>query len=133
MKKVIVDTSIWIDFFRGSLLEREKDFFIGLLENEKVAITEIIHHELLIGSKSQTEFVKLNALLEPYEVLSLCSYSQKEFNIFGYSVLKKGLVGKFTDLSIAFLSDKTQNPVWSKDKYFYKLNEKKIIAVISIH
>ncbi len=127
--KVIIDTSVWIDFFHGTLSPQEKDTFVALLEAEEVVITDIIKHELLIGTNSSSEYTSLNNDLSAIEEITIQPSIKEEFNYFGFELRKKGLLGKYTDSTIAFLSKKHKFPVWSFDKYFEKVEQKGIISI----
>jgi hypothetical protein len=43
-----------------------------------------------------------------------------------------GLLGKYTDLTIAFHAKQMNYPIFAKDKYFNGLAKKKIIKLFSI-
>lgn len=130
--KVIVDTSVWIDFFNGKLLGKEKETLILLLEAEEAVITDIIKHELLIGANSASEYSELNDSLSALEEYSIDSDLRVEFNRFGFELRKRGFLGKYTDSSIAFLARTNQFPVYSFDKYFSKLAQKGMISILPV-
>jgi predicted nucleic acid-binding protein len=130
--QVIVDTSVWIDFFRGSLNAKHKDAFVLLLEAEEVIITDVIKHELLVGAKVQKEFFFLQDCLSALEEFSIEAASKSDFNQFGFDLKTRGLLGKYTDLSIAFLAKIHEVPVYSFDKYFDKLAKANVISLLKI-
>lgn len=127
--QVIVDTSVWIEFFRGKLEARAKEAFILLMEAEEVVITDVIKHEILVGAKSLKDFHFLEDSLSVLSEIAIESKEKAVFNRFGIDLKLKGLVGKYTDLSIAFLANQHAIPVFSFDKYFAMLAEKKIIQI----
>jgi len=129
--KFIVDTSVWIDFFRGTLSQILSSNLVIGLENRQIVLTDIIFHELLMGTTSRKEFLTLKELLSPLKQLRIQEIQLNAFNDFAWRAHRKGVPGKYTDLTIAFLSHTHQFPILSFDKYFNKLAAKKIIRVIS--
>ena len=62
---IVVDTSIWIDFFRGKKSPLHK-----LIENEEdIALTEIIITEILQGIKNDKDYKKLKPFLLDFPIL----------------------------------------------------------------
>ena len=58
---------------------------------------------------------------------SIPSASVDDFIVFGAQLRKRGLLGTYTDTSIAYLAQKQGLPVMSFDKYFTKLAAAEII------
>ena len=59
---ILVDSSVWIDYFRGAGTP-EADRLDGLLGNEPLATGDLILTELLQGFVSDTDFNQAHALL----------------------------------------------------------------------
>ncbi len=130
MVKFIVDTSVWIDFFRGKLSCETLEFLtIGIQDNLAI-ITDIIRHEILLGAKNKRHYRELSENISSLECFRIQDADCDEFDKFAWGLSQKGLLGKYTDASIAFLASKNHFPVLSFDKYFKKLSEKKIIRTI---
>ena len=128
--ETIVDTSVWIDYFSGKISSAHAKMLQLLLEQNQVVITDIIKHELLIGTNSQKEYDLLAHNLSGLKELWIEREFLKEFNQFGFDLRKAGLLGKYTDASIAFLASKHRMPVFSFDRYFHKLSQKKLISLM---
>lgn len=131
MLKYIVDSSIWIDFFSDHLPITSICNLNNALEVRQVVITDIILHELLVGTKSHKEYKALEILLSPIDKLRIPEEQLQTFNEFGWDLARKGLLGKYTDLTIAFLSQANDYPVISLDHYFATLAQHKIIKTIN--
>lgn len=58
---IVVDTSIWIDFFRGN----KSHYILHKLieEEEDIALTEIIFTEILQGIRKDSDYKKVKAFL----------------------------------------------------------------------
>ena len=59
MNNYLVDTSIWIDFFRGNS-KIIKNRILNLLDENRIYYNGIILSELLIGTNSKKEFNFIN-------------------------------------------------------------------------
>jgi predicted nucleic acid-binding protein len=67
---IIVDSSVWIDYFRGAST-RESDKLDSLLGAEQVAIGDLILAEVLQGFSIERDFNQARSLLTSLEVISL--------------------------------------------------------------
>ena len=130
MDKFIVDSTIWIDCFKGHLSDSMADRLAAGLENDQAVVTDIIVHEILVGAKNKKDYQELKNLFSALPQLRIES-PLEDFNLFGWNLAKKGLTGKYTDLSIAYLSRLHNYPVLSLDGYFHRLAERDVIKVIS--
>lgn len=59
---ILVDSSVWIDYFNGTINE-ETDFLDSILGTEPLGIGDLILTEVLQGFRSDTEYKKVKALL----------------------------------------------------------------------
>ena len=67
---ILVDSSVWIDFFRG-VSTREAAHLDGLLGVEPVAIGDLMLAEVLQGFAGEREFRRALALFEPVPVVGI--------------------------------------------------------------
>jgi predicted nucleic acid-binding protein len=95
-----------------------------------VVITDIIRHEILVGTNNRREFQNMEESLSPLECLRIRDEDIPSFDQFSWSLHRKGLKGKYTDLSIAFLSAHHQIPLLSFDGYFKLLSRRGVIKTI---
>lgn len=130
MLRFVVDTSVWIDFFRGAL---EPSAFKLLSEGIRLqiaGITDVIHHEILVGARNQKEFVELRKHLSLLECLRISNEELPSFDEFAWNLKQKGFKGKYTDSSIAFLCHQHAVPLFTFDGYFRSLAAKGIVTLI---
>lgn len=71
---IIVDSGVWIDYFRGTST-RESDKLDSLLGTEQVAIGDLILTEVLQGFSAERDFNQARNLLTSLEVVSLVGES----------------------------------------------------------
>jgi predicted nucleic acid-binding protein len=124
---VLVDTSVWIDFFRGTTQELIRLGLSTLIDSNQVVLSDIILHEVLIGAKTEEEYQELEAMMNILTCYRIQEEELADFNRFSFFVKKKGLAGSYTDLSIAFLCHHHNLWLYSLDKYFKKLENLKLI------
>jgi predicted nucleic acid-binding protein len=68
---IVVDTSVWIDFFRG-VTNPAVERFISLVEDDDgVALTDVILTEILQGLRSSADVRRVERRLAPFDVLRL--------------------------------------------------------------
>ena len=68
---IFVDSSVWIDYFRG-LGTPEAEKLDGLLGNEPLATGDLVLTEVLQGFVSDRDFNQAHALLSSLTVIELC-------------------------------------------------------------
>ncbi len=59
----LVDTSVWLDYFRNRSTRAVKQFEEILVENRPFGITSVIYQEILQGAESTQDFSKLQDYL----------------------------------------------------------------------
>ena len=68
---ILVDTSVWIEFFRGTASPARKILHRLLEEEEDLCLTEIILTEILQGVKKNEDFQRLTDYLLEFPIYSL--------------------------------------------------------------
>ena len=131
MIKLIVDTSVWIDFFKDHLSSSLRSYFLSSLDNQLLVITDIVEHEILMGALTKRQYQELKELLSPLEKLRISNEELPQFTQFAWDLYRKRLKGSYTDLTIAYLSQAYHFPILSFDRYFYRLAEQGMIKVIT--
>ena len=117
--EVLVDTSIWIDYFRGGNNSKDIDFLI----DENIIVTnEIILAELIPYLKIKKQLKVINLL---HEVNRLpLNIHWEEIIEFQVKCLKGGANGVgIPDLIIAQNAKQNSCEIYSMDKHFRLLNQ----------
>lgn len=85
---IIVDTSVWIDFFNGKVTEQSDklDFF---LSSSVVGVGDLILAEVLQGFRDDNEYLIARNLMIELELKSLCSVELAVKTAENYRVLRK--------------------------------------------
>ncbi len=118
MSRVLVDTSVWIDFFKdpdspyGAVLDQ-------LLQQRLVCITHVIRAEIIPSAPTRKQFQDLMdyfgalpTLREPETLWDEMIYAQ-------YDLKRKGIHGvSIPDLIIAVTARAHNREIYSKDSHF---------------
>ncbi|MQY69565.1 MAG: PIN domain-containing protein [Firmicutes bacterium] len=125
-KRILVDTSIWVEYFNrpeSEYAQRLAEF----LEMEAVCVIGIILAELLQGAKTDAEFELLRKNLK---VLPLLKESEKTWEKVGklsFELQRKGTVIPLTDCLIAVLAQENNCQVFTLDNHFTYVPQLEII------
>jgi predicted nucleic acid-binding protein len=65
---IIVDTSVWIDFFKGKGTLQQKTMLQLIEEEEDLALTEIIFTEILQGIKKDKDYMEIKSFLMDFPI-----------------------------------------------------------------
>lgn len=123
---VLVDTSIWVDYFRGGDNSKDLEF---LIDENLIVINEIILAELIpyLKIKKQTKVVKL---LNEVNQIPL-DIHWEEIIEFQVKCLKEGANGVgIPDLIIAQNAKQNNCKIYSLDKHFRLLNK---VLKVNLH
>ena len=132
MASCIVDTSIWIDFFRGTLPHAVHAMLTHHIEWRLAAITNVIRNEILVGAKDKQAFLTLRRLLAVLPLLYIAPDRGDAFDEFAWMLMRSGHRGKYTDVAIAFLCHEHQLPLLTSDRYFYHLAKKGVVKLVDL-
>ncbi len=123
MDALLVDTSVWIDFFRGRKTS-ETQMLYELVENdEPVLLCPIIIQEILQGIKNDNDFIRIKESLLSFSILSMDPVESAVGAAELYRVLrKKGTtIRKSNDCLIAFYAIYYNVKLLHKDIDFEKI------------
>jgi len=122
---VLVDTSVWIDYFNKTD-SMPGEYVEQLLKNGKVVSSGIVLVELLQGAKIKKEF---DAILESMVALPFLETTLNtwiEAGRISFSLRRKGITIPTTDLIIASLALENNCLIYTSDPHFNKIPEIKL-------
>ncbi|MCP9754068.1 PIN domain-containing protein [Lacihabitans sp. CCS-44] len=74
MKKLLFDTSIWVDFIRGISTPKSELLHSYLVVDRDVFINPTVYQEVLQGCKQKSQFDRVNELLNALNLLEINNY-----------------------------------------------------------
>ena len=114
---VLVDTTVWIHFLRGTdVIYRER--LVPLIVSDRVATTPVIVMEILRGAKSQKEYEKLAKDLAAVRSFDLSAAVWERANRLGYALRQKGINVPLADTLIAAVAQEHNALLLHDDKHY---------------
>lgn len=117
---MIVDTSVWIDYFNGhpswQALRLEK----AIAENEDIIVPGIVLTEILLGLSTDKEAIKISNLLNAFSIakeLSIADYKEAA-NIYRLCRKKGKTIRSTIDCLIATICLRDGDALLCKDRDF---------------
>ena len=117
---ILVDTSVWIDFFRGKESLEVERLISYIEDNERIFTGDLILAELLQGVRSEREFSLLESTFRPFLVVDMVGEANARTSAGYYRQLRsKGItVRKTIDCLIATWCIDNQIPLLHADSDF---------------
>ena len=124
-QRIIVDTSIWIEYFKNN--KKYVPFIEDSLNLENILISGPIISELLHGVKSEKEYELLS------ESISAVPFAECVFDDWIktgetlYNLKKKGITVPLTDILISVIAIRHDASILTLDKHFKSIDMIKLI------
>jgi predicted nucleic acid-binding protein len=130
---IIVDTSVWIDYFNGNI-NKETDFLDTALDKEEVAIGDLIFLEILQGFRADKDYKQAKNMLLTLEQYEMFGHLMVDNCASNYrSLRKKGItIRKTADVIIATFCIEKQIPLLFSDRDFLPFVEHLKLQVASL-
>lgn len=129
--RIMVDTSIWVDFFRGKLI-RETQLLDNLIIENCVLLCPIIIQEILQGIVTDKDYNKVKNLITCFEIISfdpvIAAIGAAEIY---RQIRKKGkTIRKSNDCLIAWYCIHFDFPILHKDRDFDIIEQHTSLVVV---
>ena len=118
MKRVLIDTSVWVSYFRKTGGEEVKAAVQEALLENRVATCWTVQAELLVGARGWGEFERLNALFSSLLHIPMGESLWEESSRLGFELRRKGLTVPLPDLLIAQASMVGESELWHADTHY---------------
>lgn len=117
--KVLVDTSVWIDYFRGG---RNSGYLDFLIDENLLVTNDLILTELIPFLRIQNQKKIINLLYNINQLVLSVNWNQ--IIDYQYKCLKNGLNGVgIPDLVIAQNAKQNSCEIYSLDNHFYLMKD----------
>jgi predicted nucleic acid-binding protein len=130
LASVLVDTSVWIEFFR----KREPYFSTvsRLIDNEQVYCVGIILAELMQGAKSEKELDILAGFPEVFNFIPETHLLWVEAGQLAFKLRRKGLTIGLSDCYIAVASASAHVQIATLDSHFQQIAKQSKIHLYNL-
>ena len=131
MNGLLVDTSVWVDLFRGKITPSVNQFELALKNRVDIYICGLIKTEILQGINTDSEYVKIKRILDVYGDIPIIDSSY----ILAADIYRKGrakgiTVRKTIDCIIAALAIENKLELLHNDKDFIGIEA---ITTLKVH
>ena len=125
--RVLIDTSIWIEFFNRDS-SQPGDLLQQLLLEGRAATTGIILTELLQGAKLEKEFEAILSIVSAVPVLEATLETWVQAGRISFGLRRKGITIPTTESVIATIAIQNECQVFSLDPHFNKIPNLKLFG-----
>ena len=125
MSDLLIDTSIWIDFFRGTpdVVHRVD----AALEHDRVAVCGPIVAEVLSGTRTRVEFARVRAAFEGLALLPDPLDAWPRVGEARFALARRGTQAALIDILIALTAAEADHTLLTRDSDF-----RRIAAVVPV-
>ncbi len=122
MKYILVDTCIWVDFFKDSDTVLS-DRLENLISEDRVILSDVVRSELLIGARDKKEMEELSTVLDGLKIAEIDSKTFIKAGELGFLMRRAGYTLPLTDLIITAQVIYNESLIWTYNKHFSTLEK----------
>jgi predicted nucleic acid-binding protein len=115
MARVLVDSSVWIDFLRSGR-SQESQLLEKLLQEDHVCLFDIIRAELLSGARNEPEYRMLEERLASLPLLEIPHGFWNQVALSRFRLARQGLQCSIPDIAIAVMARSQGCPLLTLDR-----------------
>ena len=121
-RRILIDTSVWIEYFRNKSdgLSKEVD---AILSYDEVVVPKVVIAELVQGARSEKEISVVEGFVGAFNVVDHKEGTWERAGKISYSIRKKGRQANLTDCYIAVIARDNQSHVLTLDQHFKDIKD----------
>lgn len=115
--RVLIDTSVWIEYFRGkggSIAERVDE----VLSDADVFVPTAVIAELIQGARTEKEISVIEDFIGAFNIIDQTGGTWLKAGRLSFNMKRKGLTAHLVDCYIAVLAEENDCKVFSLDEHF---------------
>jgi predicted nucleic acid-binding protein len=121
-ERVLVDTSVWIEYFRNPESEAGATLD-GLLEDCEICVPKIVLAELMQGAKSAKELAVIGDFFEAFQVIDQSSETWMNAGRLSYDLKKKGKTIHLLDCYLAVIAKEHSCAIFTLNRHFEEIKD----------
>lgn len=121
-EKILVDTSVWIDYFQNKN-STVSDRMDRILSEEKVCVPKIVMAELIQGAKSSKEIAVIEDFLEAFHIVDQKESTWIKAGRLSYDLKKRGRTVHLLDCYIAVIAQESGCKIFTLNRHFEDIRE----------
>ena len=130
-KKILIDTSVWIDYFR----DRSHTFsekVDNLLSQNDIFVPKIVVAELIQGSKSEREVSAVREFLDAFHIIDQSEQTWVKAGDLSYRLKKRGKRINLADCYIAVMAEEHGCQIFTLDEHFKDIRSAIDVGLIEV-
>ncbi len=122
VEKILIDTSVWIDYLKNksSALSEKVD---KILSENEVYVPKIVMAELIQGAKSEREISVIKDFIDAFHVIDQKEDSWIKAGRLSYNLKKKGKAINLTDCYISVIAQEHDCKIFTLDEHFKEIQK----------
>jgi predicted nucleic acid-binding protein len=130
--KVIIDTSVWIEYLQNRDAGKLSENVDELLAFCDVYVPKIVIAELIQGAHSEKELSAIRDFMEAFHVISESEDTWYKAGKLSFNLKKKGKTINLADCYIAVIAQEYQCAVMTMDKHFKDIHKESGLKLIGM-
>jgi hypothetical protein len=116
-EKILIDTSVWIDYFKGRSDNIARHVDTILTENN-IYVPKVVIAELIQGCKSEKEVSIIEEFLDAFFIIDNSENTWIKAGKLSFLMKKRGKTVNLTDCFIAVIANENDCKILTLDKHF---------------
>ena len=120
--KVLIDTSVWIKYFKdknNQLAEKVDE----VLTFSDVYVPKVVIAELIQGAKSEKEISVIEEFIDAFNIIDQADKTWVNTGRLSFSMKRKGITVNLVDCYIALLANENNCKLFSLDEHFKNIKK----------
>ena len=116
-EKVLIDTSVWIDYFKSTnnnIAEQVDE----ILNNAEVYVPKSVIAELIQGAKSEKEISVIEEFVNAFHLIDQSDDTWSKAGKLSYTMKRKGITANLMDCYLAVIAQENNCKILTLDRHF---------------
>lgn len=128
--RIIIDTSVWIEYLQNSRDTKLLESVDGLLAVCDIYVPKIIIAELIQGAHSEKELAAIRDFMKAFYIVSETEDTWYKAGRLSYTLKKKGKTINLADSYIAVIAQENHCAIFTLDKHFMEIRKETGLVLI---
>ena len=116
--KVLIDTSVWIDYLQGSAREGLRQLVDDLLDGKEILAPKLVIAELIHGARTEKDIEIIREFLEAFTIVGENEGTWLNAGRLSFDLKKKGKTINLADCYISVIAQEHRAAVLTLDRHF---------------
>ena len=117
---VLVDTSVWIEYFRNPESEAAATLN-DILDDHEICVPKIVLAELMQGAKSAKELAVIEDFFDAFQIIDQSGGTWMEAGRLAYELKKKGKTIHLLDSYLAVIAKEHSCSIFTLNRHFQEI------------